>query len=1148
MYRFYEDFTTHTDDFAAYNIEVEKTSNLEHKHGRVENGGYSLNCSGNKHLLITPALNDFELSCKVKFTTTSFSIAAQDRNVFRNAGMFIVFDYNTISRCGKKIEVQYNLEGRLTISLIALNGIKHEVLNSKVYYNVDLCVDKTYEFKADANSNNISGSFDGYTFDFDLSEREKGRVGIGRCEFAGCLLYNDVLLTADDIKEETVVAKKEVTLPRTYGGLYPYKLLFEIVKKDDINLFRCRLSGGASSCPKDRPANKGQYGVMHDDLDDVYIRLMKGKSSVTLYLKNGNLHTVDPHVHWQYICDYFGITEFPVKKEFAISDLFASKDIKIAIGTSHWNSGGYHMQARKNVEMIYDTDGNLLYNGGKLTENSYEFLSPADKQVVSKVPADLPEYDNVVEHLKNNHYFMPGERIKITLRIRTATPFDEISVKPHLLDVYSSMIEQHISVQPSVVETNFLGTDLNVYDYSVALIPLEPKLYKLAFEVFEGDSVIKETDVTFEVVSSDVPAPILSGLPFMYSTPNEMNFLDRDAFDMYSPEVSGNFEHYFACSAFTPQIGIDKQIYRINKELGRKWFMWLTDRTQADWANYEKYIDGIKNCDYMSYFYIKSHRDDMFRIQVYNLPHIKEELVEFFEKYPEYGKEFTFTLDDEFTNADLAKLLNMCGHTWLKFHDAKNMQRIADQNEIFEKINPDIKRASYGPFPPYATPHGSYNMLKYVGLDVDKDLSEFYKGWYQFEDYPSSCAYYAFRGAFAMMSMKLHNPKLKYYPEMYIDRKRCCADGLVAYARPPFGSDFNFPPYYHATQAFEYVYSTAYKKADGTYDYWRDYGFMMRDTYNEYIEDFVKRWKHVNIYNPAKPLKTLAFVTDYNPDDDHYELQYQDRYNWNLFYNKSECTQSFINSVARKAGYGAGFALKNDTIKTLTPDETNVLILASLKNVDNETLSHIRKLYDNGVSLIATSDVDGLEDIFGVKKCPKTVHTDTLYYSGSEENIYPLDVEYTYEANGAEVVVSANEGAPAILKNGRAVLINAPASMLGVDWYYEQVQFGRENISALLHEAMEAVLNDITDTPVKANGCGLSAVTTKEGKTVLVLFNYTPYHMEHLPSEVTVDISIPGVKDIVCDDASFIKFTKDGCIYKLKATLPPRSTAVIELI
>ena len=130
MYRFYEDFTTHTDDFAAYNIEVEKTSNLEHKHGRVENGGYSLNCSGNKHLLITPALNDFELSCKVKFTTTSFSIAAQDRNVFRNAGMFIVFDYNTVSRCGKKIEVQYNLEGRLTISLIALNGIKHEVQQS----------------------------------------------------------------------------------------------------------------------------------------------------------------------------------------------------------------------------------------------------------------------------------------------------------------------------------------------------------------------------------------------------------------------------------------------------------------------------------------------------------------------------------------------------------------------------------------------------------------------------------------------------------------------------------------------------------------------------------------------------------------------------------------------------------------------------------------------------------------------------------------------------------------------------------------------------------------------------------------------------------------------------------------------------------
>ena len=130
---------------------------------------------------------------------------------------------------------------------------------------------------------------------------------------------------------------------------------------------------------------------------------------------------------------------------------------------------------------------------------------------------------------------------------------------------------------------------MNVYDFSVSLIPLEPKLYKLAFEVYEGDNIIKETDVTFEVVSSDVPAPILSGLPFLYSTPNETKFLDRDAFDMYSPEVSGNSEHYYSCSAFLPQIGIDKQIYRINKEFGRKWFMWLTERTQNDWEDYEKY-------------------------------------------------------------------------------------------------------------------------------------------------------------------------------------------------------------------------------------------------------------------------------------------------------------------------------------------------------------------------------------------------------------------------------------------------------------------------------------------------------------------------------------------------------------------------------
>ena len=332
MYRFYEDFSTHTDDFAAYNIEVEKTSSYKHNHGRVENGGYSLNCSGNKHLLMTPKLKDFSLNCKVKFSETSFSIAAQDRNVFRNAGCFFVFDYNTVSRCGKKIEAVYNLEGKLTFSLIAVNGMKSEVIDSMVYHNVDLCAEETYEFRADVNGNSISGKFADFSFDFSLSERTKGRVGLGRTEFAGALVYNDVLLTSDDIKEETVVKETEVTLPLTYGGLIPFKLAFEIVKKDDLNLFRCRLSGGASSCPKDKPSCNGQYGVTRDLLDDVYIRIMKGSDSVTLYLKHGTLFTADPHIHWQYICNYFGITDFPLKKECGISDLFASKDIKIAFG------------------------------------------------------------------------------------------------------------------------------------------------------------------------------------------------------------------------------------------------------------------------------------------------------------------------------------------------------------------------------------------------------------------------------------------------------------------------------------------------------------------------------------------------------------------------------------------------------------------------------------------------------------------------------------------------------------------------------------------------------------------------------------------------------------------------------------------------
>ena len=69
------------------------------------------------------------------------------------------------------------------------------------------------------------------------------------------------------------------------------------------------------------------------------------------------------------------------------------------------------------------------------------------------------------------------------------------------------------------------------------------------------------------------------------------------------------------------------------------------------------------------------------------------------------------------------------------------------------------------------------------------------------------------------------------------------------------------------------------------------------------------------------------------------------------------------------------------------------IVLPSLAEAP-KAVEHIRRLYNQGVSLFAVSRVDGLEDIFGVKPSSenRVNVSDTI---GNSEYILPLDAELT---------------------------------------------------------------------------------------------------------------------------------------------------------
>jgi hypothetical protein len=306
---------------------------------------------------------------------------------------------------------------------------------------------------------------------------------------------------------------------------------------------------------------------------------------------------------------------------------------------------------------------------------------------------------------------------------------------------------------------------------------------------------------------SKTAPPLASGLPFLYSTPNEDRYLERDSFDPWNPMPSCDIEHYFSCSTFTPAVGIKRKVWEAIAPFNRKWFMWLDSRTANPW-DYNLYIEGVKNADYMQYQLPHvEYRYDLWKLENYSSG-VLDILHEFLSLNPQIAEDIAYTKEcNEFTVDNLTKLLKNYQEEWYGFACKKTREIFLEQNKTFTKLNAKFKRSYYGPFSVYTSPYKTYNVMKHFGLDAKYDVSELYTGFMQFEDYPFSCSYPVYRGAFAAMTIKLHQPKLKLYPEVYGCKSYGgCPDGLVAFANPPLGV-YVMPEYFLVTQCYEYAFT-----------------------------------------------------------------------------------------------------------------------------------------------------------------------------------------------------------------------------------------------------------------------------------------------------------------------------------------------------
>lgn len=1111
MFEIFDNFKAYDENFQPYTMSIERHTEIANLHSGVVSNGFSLKSIGNRHIVASP-----------KFSRGEFKMNFKVTYLFEKSPMFfVIFGYDEETRRGSAIRIRYELEGRINVCCGTITNCEFTPICAEQNVPMLWEGERSVSLCLTLDEKETLCKINDTLFRFDYTGG-RGRIALDRRDFIGELIIERFILNVNEEQNErTIIDTEDIEIPLTNGGDIPYTVKYTVKEIDGEYYLTTRFGGGTRSRKVDRRERVGQYVAEKDTMTSPYVGLRTENGSRRYYLTRGKTVFIDPNIFWDCQKTFFGDTELPITNCYKLNSTVISEKNEFVFGYEDLFCTGYETQSGKR-EFRFSADGTLLYDGMPEGE-SYEIFSPFDKKAIALIPEDIYGYDEIVEHLRHNHYFVRGEEIKFTLRYTTDIRFEYLNIKPRILDVFETRVISEPCPRMKI--------DGDTLEASVIAPQLAIGVYKVAFDVFYGESKRDSFICAFEVFDpySDKCPPLESGIPFMFGMHNEFKKLERNLFDLHSPKSSDDVCHYIACATDTPVEAEKREVWRYLKTFGRKWFAWLAIRTCNDYLS-SKHDITIQNADYLFHTGINTDEDplggfslfpnrlDHWNTGFYKHDAVKRWIDEFHESCPNGD------------NDALIEYINEKGASYIKAHNIE-----------LKKQNSKVKRAIYGPFAPYFSPTLTYHSLKYFGFPCNDDLSnEYYSGFAIYEDYPFSCSYQTYRGPFAIMTVLLHVPNLTIYPELYTGSQGGCIDGAVKNAHAPMGA-YTCPPYQNLTMGFEYAVNTAHKTRNG-FKYWSTYGFHRGVERAEYINEFVKGWHEILEHKPKKPLRSICYIVDYEGDTDVSTEAAR-------FFNQSESGQTIVYECAREAGIPAGFGIKPEDLDTITADDCDLLVIPSLKYASNEQIENIKKLYDQGVNLIAFSDITGLEDIFGVKKSPISQKVTTLYANGTKENVYNTDACFEYAPVNAETVMTVNNGIPAILITSRTMLINTSLLCLGCSEPRKIIETkGAFIVSELTRHVITDTVRKLSSPTVLGENVGVTLYEDENGDTILFAVDYTPFdNMPHSEHEAIVRIELDHVlsAESSCVDVKCARI--NGYVREIRFDIKPHGYVFITL-
>ncbi len=1158
MYRFYDNFMVCDELNRPYSLTAERSSALPHINGAVDSRGFSIQCPGNKYIFATPELNEFAAELSFAFFPK-----------FMDSGgpyqWSLIFAYNEIKRTGYQLSFKYFApEKELTVVLEKVKGFRTEEVYSIHIPGVEIKCGEYEDVRVKLSEDCLSGSYAGHSFIFAkvFDESLRGSLGLSRSAFIGEVVFRYVSIVSDEIPAyEEIIPRRVMEIPPYNGGQLPYRFGISVLRYENgKHIVHYDFDGGLSDRPL-LPKLNGQYLVGMDSFTEPYIRLADAKTNIKIFLHTGVLSILDINVHWDFLKEYFECADLPISLTAYIDGL--PEDPYIIFGYTFAESRNFQTVSGGPTEYVYDLNGNLIYMGESLESLSVTIDSGGDKKIVSMIPKDIPRYEDAVLHAVNNHYFFDDEQIRFDLVIRT--PFEaSYNVKAWLEDAYFTKLTDLTPVAVPC-ESDFPKLGLYRSIFRVTGEPLSLGVYHVAFEIWSGAEPVRTERAAFEVFDDDeTHSPQkASGLPYLYSKCNEMRYLEHDVLDFLSPLRSYNAIHYYSMAGtMYADAGTKLQIWRLFRLYRREWLCGLSGR-EVQYPHWSHWTEAVKNASHVEYSRRKITPDttsrnmgisryDMFKYETYNNAEMLKLVDEYLSQRPEFSEKLP-DITKDFNREKYRLFLNTCCADWLRWFAKKNIVKTKETFDEIRAINPNVKFSGYSPYPIYAMPIATHHTLIWYGYEPGEEFArEVSSGVAQFEDYPYSCSYPTHRGALAAAALRLWCPNLNLTPELYRGSRGGCPDGLVGYANPPYGK-YWMPPYFQSTQILEYAFATPVLNEKG-FDYWRSYGAMFADPNpQKTLPEFLIRWKGLLEHKPAKPLKAMVFITDYPDRDERIDPEFEDVHGWTMYYNISEANQCHLYAAAREIGLNAPIMTRFSCLAQINADMTDVIVLPSLCNISESQRAALRKLYAGGVALVAAGSVEGLEDLFGVRYSPRTARFHRICSAGGgSELVHPVDAEFRYIPDGAEVLVYGDgENTEILLRHNRTLLLNTAAPYVGIDTFMDRVQYGRAGISELFKDECGKALKYLSSPRISAN-CGLSAFIDENETHNIVLFDYSPMRQIDVKTRVTeYKVKIHGdyYTDAYCRHSEFPIYLhrENGYVRSISVKLRPQENMLITL-